>query len=296
MVQPLENPLAWKYGLTFNEAISVIAAREIKLLGHEVPKGNVRPGPDRLRPLSGLAPPHDLEPQQRAVGLFVYYSQWIPHFSDKIHLLIRKKTFPLSLEVIEAFEALKEELAKATVATFQHDTPLVVQTDSSDVAIAATLNQNGQPVAFCSRSLSPTERHHSAIDEEAYAAAEYIRKWKHFSLCHHFKLITDQRSVALIFGNQQKGKVKNDKIVHWRLELSPFKFDIVYRPGKRNRAADTLSPNFRGALLTSVDLKVLHGPLCHPGVSWLSHFVRARDLPFSMEKIRNVVAKCQACC
>nr|VZI48276.1 unnamed protein product [Spirometra erinaceieuropaei] len=233
--------VAEKYGLTFNEAKSVIASKEIKILGYEVSKGNIRPDPDRLRPLREMAAPQDLKSQQRAVGLFAYYSQWISHFSDKIHLLIHNRTFPLPLKVIEAFDALKEELAKATVATVRYDTPLVVETDASDVAIAATLNQNGRPVAFFSRSLSPNERHHSAIEKEAYAVVESIRKWKHFLLCNHFKLITDQRSVAFIFGNQQKGKVKNDKIERWRLELSPFKFGIVYRPGKENRAADMLS-------------------------------------------------------
>ncbi|BHF58955.1 hypothetical protein SprV_0100191000 [Sparganum proliferum] len=288
--------VAEKYGLTFNEAKSVIATKEIKILGYEVSKGNIRPDPDRLRPLREMASPQDLKSQQRAVGLFAYYSQWIFHFSDKIHLLIHNRTFPLPLKVIEAFDALKEGLAKATVTTVRYDTPLVVETDASDVAIAATLNQNGRPVAFFSRSLSPNERHHSAIEKEAYAVVESIRKWKHFLLCNHFKLITDQRSVAFIFGNQQKGKVKNDKIERWRLELSPFKFDIVYRPGKENRAADMLSRNCCGALLTNVDLKELHESLCHPGVSRLSHFVRARNLPFSMEEIRNVVTKCQVCC
>ncbi|BHF58188.1 hypothetical protein SprV_0100113800 [Sparganum proliferum] len=165
---------------------------------------------------------------------------------------------------MEAFDALKEELVKATVATVQYNTPLVVETDASDVAIAAILNQNGRPVAFFSRSLSPNKRHNSAIEKEAYAVVESIRKWKHFLLCNHFKLITDQRSVAFIFGNQQKGKVKIDKIERWSLGLSPFKFDIVYRPGKENRAADTLSRSCCGALLTSVDLKELHESLCHP--------------------------------
>nr|VZI01111.1 unnamed protein product [Spirometra erinaceieuropaei] len=142
----------------------------------------------------------------------------LPALVDQVALAAIRPEHPS--KVIEAFDALKEEIAKATVATVQYETPVVVETDASDVAIAATLNQNGRPVAFFSRSLSPNERHHSAIEKEAYAVVESIRKWKHFLLCNHFKLITDQRSVAFIFGNQQKGKVKNDKIERCRLELS----------------------------------------------------------------------------
>ncbi|BHF61021.1 hypothetical protein SprV_0100399100 [Sparganum proliferum] len=154
---------------------------------------------------------------------------------NKIRLLIHNKTSSLPLKLAEAFGALKEELAKAAVATVQYDTPSVVDTDASDVAIAATLNQNDRPVAFFSSSLASNERHHSAIEEEAYAVVESIRKWKQSLLCSHFKLITDRRSVAFSFANQHKGKFKNDKIERWRLGLSSFELDVVYRPGKENR-------------------------------------------------------------
>ena len=44
-----------------------------------------------------------------------------------------------------------------------------------------------------------------------------------------------------MFNNQRKSKIKNVKIARWRIELSQYKFDIKYRPGKQNVAADTFS-------------------------------------------------------
>ena len=56
----------------------------------------------------------------------------------------------------------------------------------------------------------------------------------------YFKLITDQHSVAFMY-NSYSSKIKNDKVMRWRVELSSYKYDIVYRPGKDNKGADTFS-------------------------------------------------------
>ena len=111
----------------------------------------------------------------------------------------------------------------------------------SDIAIAATLNQCGRPVAFFSRTLSPAERCHSSVEKEAYAVVESVPKWRHYLAARHFTLVTDQRSVSYMFSKTHKSKIKNDKLLRWRTELSPYRFDIVYRPGKKNIPADTLS-------------------------------------------------------
>ena len=102
------------------------------------------------------------------------------------------------------------------------------------------MNQAGKPVAFFSRSLSETECRHSAVEIEAYAIVESIRAWKHYLQGRYFKLITDQRSVAFMY-NSSSSKIKNDKIMRWRVELSSYKYDVVYRPGTENKGADPLS-------------------------------------------------------
>ena len=88
---------------------------------------------------------------------------------------------------------MKNKLAEATLLPIDEAVLFIVETDASNFTIAATLNQNGKPVAFHARTLSTSKQRHSAVEKEAYAVAEALRKWKHLLLGKHFTLITDQR-------------------------------------------------------------------------------------------------------
>lgn len=93
-----------------------------------------------------------------------------------------------------------------------------------------------------------------------------------------FRLITDQKLVAFMFDQIHSSKIKNDKIQRWRLELSSYNFDIIYRPGKDNIVADALSrANVTATTQTNSDKNFqLHKNLCHPGITRMVHWVRAK--------------------
>ena len=99
-----------------------------------------------------------------------------------------------------------------------------------------------------------------------------------------------------MFDSKQKGKIKNDKIMRWRLELSTYSFDITYRCGRENIPADTLSRISMSFSTGKPDtLFKLHQSLCHPGITRMAHFVKVRNLPFSLDEIRKVTNTCEIC-
>ena len=81
---------------------------------------------------------------------------------------------------VEAFNRLKDHIANSVVVSIDNTVPFVVETDASDHATTATLNQSGRPVVFFSRNLSGSEQRHSAVEKEAYTIVEALRRWRHY--------------------------------------------------------------------------------------------------------------------
>ena len=160
--------------------------------------------------------------------MFAYYAKWIKDFSFKIK--------PLTEDLLLSFNSLKEDRAKAYVFAIDEHVPFVVETDATDIAISATLNQDGRPVAFDSRMLSKSEIHYVPVEKEARAIVEAVVKWTHYLLGRHFTLVTDQEPVSFVFDGSNQRKIKNEKILRWRINLSCLDYDILYRKGELNTA------------------------------------------------------------
>ena len=284
---------AAKAGLTLNHDKCLFATQTIDLLGYRIAPGSLKPDPERLSPLLNLPAPETLKGLQRVVGMFAYYAKWIQNFSDKIHPLNNVSTFPLNGEALKAFSTLKNDLAEASMQPIDEDKPFVLETDASEFSIAAVLCQEGRPVAFHSRTLQGSEKHRASVEKEAQAIVESIQHWRHFLLGRHFTLITDQRSVAYMYDTKTASKIKNEKILRWRVELSPYSYNVSYRPGPENVAADTFSRT--SCAMSTQSLTRLHDILCHPGVTRLFHFVRSKNLPFSIDDVKRVCANCTTC-
>ena len=280
---------------TLNESKTISSVPEIQILGYVVGNGLIRPDPERLRPLQDFPPPTTFKLLQRVLGMFAYYAKWIDCFADKIRRLADVKSFPLSKEALQAFQRLKSELEHTALKSVDESKPFVVECDASDVAVSATLNQGGRPVAFMSRTLQGGERRYPAIEKEATAIIEAIRKWSHFLSRRTFTLVTDQRSVAFMLDSRRRSKIKNNKVQQWRLELASYSYEIKYRPGKQNVGPDTLSRAFCSSLSASSSQEDIHRQLCHPGVTRMLHFVRTKNLPFSTTEVKRVVSNCKTC-
>ena len=74
-----------------------------------------------------------------------------------------------------AFESLKKSIEESVVTAIDENISFEVETDASEVALAATLNQAGRTVAFFSRTLQGPEVRHPSVEKEAQAISESVR-------------------------------------------------------------------------------------------------------------------------
>jgi len=63
-----------------------------------------------------------------------------------------------------------------------------------------------------SRMLQGRELLYHAVEKEATAKIEAVRKRKDFLVCKHFVLIADQRSVVFMLDNRRRTKIENNKL------------------------------------------------------------------------------------
>ena len=186
---------------------------------------------------------------------------------------------------MRSFKHLKSELAEVSLGIIDENITFVVETDASNFALSATLNQNNRTVAFFSRTLHKPELNHSSIEKEASTIVEAIHKWNHLLTGRRFKLITDQRSVAFMYHSKNHGKLRNAKMLRWRIELYQSDYEIV-----------TLSRAYCTSSSVSSDyLYNVHCVLCHSGVTHLYYYVRTKNLPYSLQKICKMTANCNVC-
>ena len=126
----------------------------------------------------------------------------------------------------------------------------------------------------------------------ATAMVETALKWSHLLTGKSFQIVTNQGSVSFMHNNKIREKIKNGKILRWRIELSQYQYKIVYYAGKFNAATDTISRAYCANYSIST-LYDIHAGLCHPGVKRSYHFVKSINLPFSLEKVCKTIGNCR---
>ena len=71
--------------------------------------------------------------------------------------------------------------------------------DASDVAVGGELSQNGQPVVFYNKKLTPTEARYHVTDQELLAIYQACMKWKQYLHGHRCIIYTDCKLLTYLY-------------------------------------------------------------------------------------------------
>ena len=154
--------------------------------------------------------------------------------------------FDLTADCQVAFNCLKSAFTSAPVLVhYNPENPTVVETDGSEYAIAAILSQIDQmtnllhPIAFHSRSMSPTELNYNIYNKELLAIYEAFHQWRPYleGAQHSVLVVTDHNNLQYFTTSKQLSQQQ----ARWSEFLSSFDFVIKYHPGHLGTKPDTLT-------------------------------------------------------
>lgn len=175
------------------------------------------------------------------LGLANYFRRFVQGFSSLVTPLTNLTRHNVEWQWTEqcqkAFDTVKDALTDAPVlASPNFDQPFEVVSDASGYGIGAVLLQEGRPVAFESRKLSPAEQNYHTTDREMLGVVHALRTWRCYLEGVQFTVVTDH-CPNTFFATQTN---LSRRQARWSEFLQRFTFDWCYRPGRTN-VADPLS-------------------------------------------------------
>ena len=169
----------------------------------------------------------------------------IPDFATKlIPLNPCEKTISHRAKLQQkAFEDLKNELsANPLVQPYSLQKEATVTIDASEKAIGGVLLQEGYPVIYVSRKLTPAEQSYSNIKREALAIVFVYTRLKQLFLGRLFTLQTDHKPLKYLFApDEEILKTASARITRWAIDLMGFGYELKNLPGEQIPHADALS-------------------------------------------------------
>ena len=193
-------------GVRFNRSKVQLRLPEVKYLGHLLSANGVRPDPDKVIAIREMPTPGDRKELLRFLGMTTYLSKFIPAYStitDPLRLLLKKDAlWQWHPEHDSAVSKLKEQVEKTpTLAYFNPNKPVVIQTDASSTGIGSCLLQDERPIAFASRSLTDAETRYAQI-EELLAIVNACEKFSHYIYGHQTTVHSDHKPLEAIWRKQ----------------------------------------------------------------------------------------------
>ena len=219
---------------------------EVAFLGHVVSSHGIQPNPDNVAKILNWPTPKTVTEVRQILGMGSYYRRFIKDFSRLVKPLteLTKKAnkFIWTDQCQYAFDKLKQSLVSPEIMAYPKDEgDFILDTDACETAIGGVLSQiqdgRNRVIAYGSRTLNKAECNYCITDKELLAVRHFVEYYRQYLLGRKFLVRTDHQALVWLFSlKEPKGR-----IARWIEILSPFDFDVEYRPGPKHGNADAMS-------------------------------------------------------
>ena len=216
--------------------------KTITYLGYRCSINGLQADPEKIVAIEKIKSPVTVKEVQSFMGMVNYYRRFIPSFSTIaapiVNLTRKNVKFLWNENCQQAFDNLKAILCSKVI--LQHPNfldPFEISCDASQCAIGAVLSQNERPVAYASRTLSPSEIRYSTIEKELLAVAWAVKYFRTYVYGTKFTVFTDHKPLLGL----HKSRQITPRLLRLFFKLSEYDIKLVYKPGIQNNVADALS-------------------------------------------------------
>ena len=207
-------------------------------------KDGYRADPKKIEAITQMQPPENLQDLQSFLGLINYLNRFSPILADltaPLRALCKKDTI-YSWESAQqtAFNAIKKEITDAPVlAYFDVKKTSIIQADASKKGLGAVLLQDGKPVIYASRSLTPTEQNYSNIERELLSVVFALERLHQYVYGSTVTVQTDHQPLVSCW--KKSVAANSPRLQRLLLRLAQYDIELQYLKGKENVIADALS-------------------------------------------------------
>ena len=227
---------------------------KIGYLGHMIDHDGYSPKPNRVKPILDIVPPTTVGECRRLIGLFGFYSKFIPHYSDlmrPIQKLLQHKSLGIWTEKCqESLDKLKEAITNAPVLAFpDFSKPFKLYCDASAEALGSVLAQEQEdglehPLGYYSKALTDTESRYSNTEREMLSVYASLKHFYPMLYGRKVTVYTDHIASVHLFNQLEPSKRAAIFQQNFQGEID---WTVEHVKGKENVVADCLSrfPTFQ---------------------------------------------------
>lgn len=215
--------------------------KEVQFLGFLVSGDGIRSNPEKVKVVQNWPVPLTAKRLSKFLGFCAFYHKFLANLSDvaiPLYNLLRKKTkFKWTDEADQAFYTLKEKMVSLPNLAYPDPTlPYDLHCDASNVGVGAVLVQQGRPIAFASKTLSPAEMNYSTTERECLALVWSLNYFYTYLYGAHFTIYLDHAALKSILST----KMPRGRITRWILAIQSYTFTICHRKGLLAADCDAL--------------------------------------------------------
>ena len=222
-----------------------IKQTSVSYMGHIFSAQGLAADPEKVKAVSQMKCPTDIQGVQRVLGVANYLAKFTPKLSTVCEplrrLLDKDSVFDWLLQHETAFSRMKELITQAPVLqSYEVNKEFSLECDSSEVGLGAVIKQGGHPIVYASRALTKTERNYAQIEKECLTIVFAAERFEQYILGKEkVKVFSDHKPLESILSKPIPTRTK--RLQQMRLRLQKYSLDVKYKPGPQMYISDTLS-------------------------------------------------------